>query len=205
MYSLSWSIVLSPGQYTLNKHVTSFFFWKTSDSTHLVAFQHNILYMQTRCVSSWATLLVNSVGEKTLGREYLKCNLSVSVPVQWEVFDFWILFDYYFLGFNVPSLLTADSGMFRQQQGLLGDWVLTFDSILWLKKFFFFLQSQWMWRDFKRNHFFVSMFDKICKAVARGEGVWRCTELAHNSRSVLQKEDKKITVDIYIFFCFSHF
>lgn len=62
------------------------------------------------------TLLVKSVGEvKSPGREYLKFNVSDSVPMQWEVFFSFVL------DLNIPSLFSTDSGMFRQQHGLLGD------------------------------------------------------------------------------------
>jgi len=67
--------------------------------------------------------------------------------------------------------------MFRQQQGLLGDLVLNFDSSLWLKCL---KQGQWMWGDFSRNHF--------CYDVRQA---WHCTELAHNK---LRKKLKTVEV-----------
>lgn len=69
---------------------------------------------------------------------------------------------------NVPSLFiwkSTDSGMFRQQQCLLGDWVLTFDFISLKKKK---NTSWWMWSDFSWNHF---SFDA-------GKGGWRRSDIA---------------------------
>lgn len=160
MYTLSWSIVLGLGQYTLNKHVTFFTFLHIIESS---VRQHSSCRFsaqhtcgrtvwemckkkkKTRCVSSRATLLVKSVG--------VKIQAVNTWSATW-VFLFQCSGKSFILeggggGGVVPSLFTVDSGMFRQlghSLGLLGDWVLTFDSIWWLK-------CKWMWVDFSWNHF----------------------------------------------------
>lgn len=95
--------MLGLGQYTLNKHVTFFTFLHIIESSVRqrsscrFSAQHTcgrtVWEMckekkKTRCVSSRATLLVKSVGNENPSREYLKCNMSVSVPMQWKVFYF---------------------------------------------------------------------------------------------------------------------
>lgn len=159
MYSFTLKHCARSGyEYTLNKHVTlnffSFFFFctfriKVSGNTHLVTSQHwvyvcvlKLLKVGGRmCVILEPLLLVKSVGKtvqavNTWSATWVSLFNSKSL----------IFRGLFYLFLNVPSLLNADSGMFRQQLGLLGDWVLTFDSILWLK-------CSWMWSDFSWNHF----------------------------------------------------
>lgn len=156
MYSLSWSIVLGLDVSTL---LTSMWLWKVFflahfelkfQATHILSLLSaecmcvcvKCLKVRDRvCVVPEPPLLVKSVGKKlqavnTWSATWVSLFISKSL----------IFRGLFYLFLNVPSLLNADSGMFRQQLGLLGDWVLTFDSISWLK-------CSWMWSDFCWSHF----------------------------------------------------
>lgn len=151
--SLSWSIVLGLGQYTLNKHGL------LKGFCTLATFRWHV-FSRFNTAGDACGLLVKSVSGPRILEVQLEC---FCFPLQWKV-------EGLFFFSSQAFFLTVDSRMFRQHGlslGLLGDWVPTFDSIWWLTVV-------------KGDECSViSVEISFVSMLAKPVGVWHCTELAH--------------------------
>lgn len=156
-YSLSWSSRLSLSPCTLRKHGNMIEF------THLFGCPES-----ERC---WDGIKKKRKDvcdhERHSDRDYLKCNLSVSVPMQWQFFDFNLLFSKspkpFFILFFPQKHRLRNVQTTAMPAGRLS-------SYLWFHLFYFAETSQWMWSDFSWNHF---CFDA-------GKGGRRRSDIAQN-------------------------